>query len=267
MSTPLVSVIMGIYNCESFLSNAIESVLGQSYTNWELIMCDDCSSDDTLLVARRFQEEHDNITVVSNKSNMRLAYCLNKCLAVARGEYVARMDADDICLPYRFERQVSFLSEHPEYDVVGSAVIPFDEDGEKAVRFAIKEPGVRDLIKSTTFYHPSIMMKKSVYDALGGYLVTKRTQKGQDIDLWFRFFAQGYSGYNLPEPLLKYHESVQDYKKKRDLKSAQGMALTKIHGFRLNSFPFYVYPYALKPIVSALIPKQIMYRYHNTKGG
>lgn len=265
MNKPLVSIIMGIHNCEKEIVPCIESIFAQTYTNWELIMCDDGSTDKTWKVAQEFADKFNNIICLSNPKNMKLAYSLNQCLKVAKGKYIARMDSDDLCLPERLEKQVEFLENNPDVDLVGSAIIPYDEHGDKPTRIGVEYPNVRDLVYSSVFFHPTIMMKKECYDALGGYTVSGRTQKGQDIDLWFRFFAHGYKGVNLQTPLLKYHESVGDYKKKRDIKSAIGMMQTRIYGFKINRFPWYLYPYTVQPVISALIPKNIMYKYHNLK--
>lgn len=267
MNKPLVSVIMGIYNTADTLERAVLSVVNQTYTNWELIMCDDCSTDNTYEVAKSLTEKYPNIKVVKNEENKKLSYSLNHCLKYATGEYVARMDADDICLPERFEKQVAFLNEHPEYAMTGTALIPFDENGEREPRFAKEIPVARDMKRGVPFFHPTVMLRKEVYDDLGGYLVSKRTEKGQDLDLWFRFYAKGFKGYNLQEPLLKYHESIGDYKKKRNLKYSWGMTKTSLHGFRINKFPLYLYPWAFRSVITALIPRSIMFRYHKKKDG
>ena len=260
MEKPLVSVIMGIYNTAKTLPNSINSLLEQTYENWELIMCDDCSTDNTYEVAMEFANKYPNIKLIRNEKNMRLAYSLNQCLKVAKGEYVARMDADDVCLPSRFEKQVEFLNTHQEYAVVGSALIPYDENGEREVRKIKEYPAVRDMKRGVTFFHPTIMMRKEVYDALDGYYVSKRTRKGQDLDLWFRFYSHGFKGYNIQEPLLKYHESLEDYKKKRNLSYSWGMTKTSLHGFKINKFPFYLYPWAFKDVISALIPRWLRFK-------
>lgn len=264
---PLVSIIMGTFNCASSLHTCIDSIINQSYTNWELIICDDCSTDETLLIASKYDEKFENIRLIRNKENMKLAYSLNHCLKYAKGKYIARMDADDICFSDRLEKQVDFLENNPKIDVVGTAVIPFDENGDKPIRFACENPNVRILTHRTTFFHPTVMMKKTCYDHLGGYTVAKRTQKGQDIDLWFRFFAEGYTGENLKEPLIKYHESISDYQKKRNIRFAIGIMQTKFYGYRINNFQWYIYPTAVKPVIAAMIPKKIIHIYHNRRKG
>ena len=268
MEKPLVSVIMGIYNTAESLPQSIQSILDQTYTNWELIMCDDCSTDNTYEVAVAYAEKYSNIKVVRNEQNMRLAYSLNHCLKYAQGQYVARMDADDICFPERFEKQVEFLNTHKEYMVVGSALIPYDESGERAPRMIKEYPVARDMKRGVTFFHPTVMMRKEAYDALDGYYVSKRTRKGQDLDLWFRFYAKGFKGHNIQEPLLKYHESLEDYKKKRNISYSWDMCKTALHGFKINRFPIYLYPWIFKDLVSALVPRWMRFMRHKkaTKG-
>lgn len=258
---PRVSVIMGIYNCESTLDRCIDSILKQTYKNFEIIMCDDCSSDNTLKLAIKYSNMYENIKVIKNKKNRGLAFSLNHCLSVANGKYIARMDADDICLPNRIEKQVEFLEQNKQYQVVGSSVILFDENGDKGLRSTLEKPTKYDTIKGTPYAHPSIMMRKEAYDILDGYTVLPRTRRGQDLDLWYRFYRNGFEGYNIQEPLLKYHEGIGDYKK-RDLKTSIGIMKTMYLGFKNLKFPIITYVYIFKPILASIIPNKLMYLYH-----
>ncbi|MGL6247923.1 MAG: glycosyltransferase [Culicoidibacterales bacterium] len=265
MSKPKISIIMGIYNCETTLEASIESMIIQTYTNWELIMCDDGSSDETLKIAQEYEKKiPDKIKVIQNEQNMGLSFSLNHCLENANGEYVARMDSDDINFPERFEKQVEFLNNNPQYAVVGSAVILKNKDEIKGIRLANQIPKKELLAKQVPFMHPTIMMRKSVYDALNGYTVSRLTRRGQDADLWFRFYAAGYSGYNLQEPLLYYSESLDDYKK-RSLSKAWDSVIRTSGGINLLKLPIYYQIFAIKPIISALIPNKLMYMYHKKK--
>lgn len=262
---PLVSIIMGAYNCEDSLRDCVKSIQDQTYENWEFIICDDCSTDQTYIVAESLATKDSRIIVIQNEKNSKLPATLNHCLRVAKGKYVARMDADDISLPNRFDQQVKFLEAHPEIAVVGGAIIPFDDYSEKRPRVPKRNPKPKDMVKDVPFYHPTIMMKKEVYEQLGGYTEAKRTIKGQDADLWFRFYANGYVGYNIQEPVLKYHESIDDYKKKRNYTAAWGMTQTRLIGFRLNKLPLYLYPFVLKPLVAVAMPRKLMHLLHNRK--
>lgn len=259
-----VSIIMGIYNCEKTLSDCIDSLLNQTYTNWELIMCDDSSTDCTYKIAKRYVEKYNNIVLLRNKTNKKLSATLNKCLEVAKGEYVARMDADDISLPTRLEKQVEFLDNNKEYSVVGCNRIIFDDNGNERVYVSEEMPNKYSLLNGVPFAHPTIMMRKNVYDKLNGYTVSSRTVRGQDLDLWYRFYKNNFKGYNIQEPLYRYRENLNDYKK-RTLKAATGAARTNYYGFKMLNFPRRKYIYLVKPIISACIPNYIMYKYHNRK--
>lgn len=253
---PKVSVIMGAYNEEETIEKCIESIIAQTYENWEFIICDDCSNDRTNEIVSSYVKKDSRIILIKNQKNMRLAASLNNCLKIASGKYVARMDADDIALPHRFEKQVDFLEKHEEYSVVGSAVKVFDGKNILCVRKNKTAPTADDVLYGPTFMHPTIMMRKDSYDKLNGYTVSKRTMRGQDWDLWFRFYAAGYKGYNLEEPLLLYHESVDDYKK-RTFRTAKGYFKTALSGFKLLGVPKIKYIIAFKPILSAIVPEAI----------
>lgn len=260
-----VSIIMGAYNTAPTLPVSIESILQQTYKDWELIICDDCSKDNTYEVALSYAKNYSNIRVIRNEKNSRLAYSLNHCLQYAQGEYVARMDADDFCLPDRLAKQVAFLDTHPEFAVVGGGVMLFDGKVVKKTIFNPEEPKKEFLAKGVPFFHPTIMMRKSVYDTLDGYLVSDRTKRGQDYDMWFRFYAKGFRGYNLQEPLLRYHDSLSDYAKKSSWDMTWGATKTIWLGFRVCKMPLRFYPWVLKPIVSWLLPKKLIYIIHNKK--
>jgi glycosyltransferase EpsE len=262
MSEKLVSIIMGVYNCESCIQKSVESIIAQTYSNWELIICDDCSTDNSLEVLHKLQKTDNRIVVIQNDKNSKLAYSLNHCLKYARGEYIARMDDDDISYPQRIELEAIFLDEHPEYNVVGSSVEV--SDGEKVVSIRKSRkviPDKNDLIYGPCHMHPTIMMRKEAYDILNGYTVCERTNRGQDWDLWFRFYSTGMKGYNIQIPLLQYHESITDFKK-RTIRTAWMYTRTALYGYKLLGFPFYKYVFAFKPILSALIPDGIMRLYH-----
>lgn len=258
---PKVSIIMGAYNCEATLANCINSILNQSCTDWEFIICDDCSSDNTYALLKEYAGMDKRIIVLRNDKNLRLAASLNKCLSVAKGEYIARIDADDDCFPSRLEEQMKFLDDHKEYDVVGCEVLIFDGEKELYVRRVAERP-TKDILKfGVPFIHPTIMMRKKCYDALGGYRVSKETARAEDLDLWFRFYEKGFRGYNIPKVLCRYHESAEDYNK-RTLKAAIGTSKIFLQGYRRLHFPWYTRIYAAKPIISALLPRKFMMAYH-----
>ena len=131
MSNPEISILMGIYNCEGTLDEAIESILSQTYEGWRMIMCDDASSDETYKVAQKYVNKYpDKFILIKNEKNMGLNFTLNHCLKYADTKYVARMDGDDISRPTRFEEQIQFLEENEVFLWVGSNIALIDEKGE-----------------------------------------------------------------------------------------------------------------------------------------
>lgn len=262
MTEPLVSIIMGVYNGQDTLKECINSIVAQTYQNWEFIICNDCSSDETLHILEEFPKKEDRIIILNNSKNLRLAASLNKCLQVAKGKYIARMDADDESLPDRLEKQIAFLENHPEYDVVGCNCLIFDGNGNQGIRKRHEIPDVNVLLRDVPFSHPTIMMKKDVYDVLGGYTVSKETVRAEDLDLWFRFFEHGFRGYNLQEVLYKYREGKEDLKKRTVV---AGIQTAKVfwNGYKRLKFPYFKRIWAVKPIVAAVIPDFIMMKYYD----
>lgn len=259
---PKVSIIMATYNCEDTLRLSIESILRQTYTDWEFIICDDCSTDGTLAILQEYEGKYpEKIIVLRNNVNSKLSYSLNRCLEKAKGTLIARMDGDDESLPERLERQVVFLEQHPEYSVVGTAMIPFDENGSRPTRYAKEVPEARDMLSRSPFFHATILMRKEAYTLVGGYTVSKRTVRAQDYDMWFRFFALGLKGYNLQEGLYLVLEDAKAIKR-RTFRTRCYEVQTKIKGYRLLNYPWYLYICAIKPVFASLIPVSIMQKYH-----
>ena len=128
--TPTVSVISGIYNCADTLPEAVESILAQTVTDWEWILCDDASIDDTYTVAKEYADKYPGkFILIRNDKNMGLNYTLNRCLEHTKGQYIARMDGDDLCSPDRFEKELAALMAQPDMALVSTAMTYFDETG------------------------------------------------------------------------------------------------------------------------------------------
>ena len=248
---PLISVIMGVYNSQETLVESVTSILNQSYPNFEFLICDDSSTDDSLKLLSDFGDKR--IKIIKNETNRGLAYSLNKCLSVSKGEYVARMDADDLAYPDRFEKQLSFLEAHRDIDAVGSSVSIWNGKSIVGIRNYPELPTAKHLIKSNPFAHPTMMLRKTVYEILGGYKVDASTKRAEDLDLWFRFFKRGFTGYNIQSPLLRYTEKEIDFKK-RTISAAIGIAKVYQNGYRMLGFPKAYDIYATKPIISAITP-------------
>ncbi len=261
----LISVIMATYNCENSIVESIESIINQTYTNWEFIICDDCSTDRTYQILQDYKGKYPNkFVILKNKQNSKLSYSLNHCLKYAKGKYIARMDGDDKSDFERLRKQIEFLKSHRQYQLVGTSMRIYDGEQYLGVRKSKEIPNKFDLLYGPCFAHATIMTYKSVYDKLGGYLVSKRTERGQDYDLWFRFFAMGYKGYNMPEPLYIVTEDEACYKRKK-FKYRIHTTMTAIHGYRINEFPKRYYIFAFKHIVAGMIPQKILKYMHRGK--
>lgn len=266
MREGLVSVIMGIYNCESTLPSAIESILQQTYTNWELIMCDDGSSDRTFEVAQEYVEKYpDRIILVKNDSNSGLAYSLNHCLENASGEYVARMDGDDESRPSRFEKQVNYLKEHPDIQLVGTDIQLFDNEGPSGMMVGPEHPDKYCFKTKNPFMHATIMTYKYVYDKLGGYTVSERTRRSQDRELFFRFFHAGFQGANIKEPLY-YGCDDMSAVKRRTFKVRWNSFMISRDGFLLLDLPkIWIVEAFVKMILKSIVPYKLIYYYRKKR--
>lgn len=246
-----ISVIMATYNCAETLKASIDSVLAQTYKDWKFIICDDCSTDNTYSVLKEYEVNYpDKFIIIKNEKNSKLPFSLNHCLKYADGEYCARMDGDDYISPERFEKQVEFLKANPDVHLVGCALQVFDDEkGLGRVICCKEKPDKFDLLDSPCFPHAAIMTYTRVYKELGGYTVSKRTVRSQDYDLWFRFFAKGYKGANLQEPLYFMREDEFSYLRRKP-QLYLWLMVTKYKGYRLLNFPIRYYWHILLPLIA-----------------
>ena len=262
---PKVSVIIGIYNCENTLQEALDSLYTQTFKDFEIIMCDDCSTDNTFYIALKNQQNHDEfvIKLLKNEKNLGLNRTLNRCLNVADGEYIARMDGDDISLPNRFEKQVNFLDNNCEYGFVSSPMIYFDDKGNFKTGIAKEKPQKMDFVYNKLFCHAPAMVRKTIYEEVGGYSEDSKTLRVEDLDLWFRIYAAGYKGYNIQQPLYKMRDD-RNALKRRKLKYRLNSVIVRLRGYNMLKIPFRYYPYCIIPILVGLIPSPL-YKYLHRK--
>lgn len=245
---------MGVYNCADTLDEALESIANQTFPDWELVLCDDGSTDDTPAVLARWQERlPERVIVLRNERNSKLSYTLNRCLDAARGEYIARMDGDDVSVPYRLERQVAYLDAHPELDVVGTWMRRFNDTGPADVVSVPVVPDRWSLRGGVPFCHATIVARKDAFEKVGGYTVAPRAVRNEDLDLWFRFYAADLSGANLPEPLYLVREDLSAIRR-RTTRARLNIFLTTVHGYRLLGYPLRWYVGPMLSLGKALVP-------------
>ncbi len=265
-----VSVIMGIYNCASTLEEALDSLLAQTYQDFDVILCDDGSKDNTQEVAQKYCNMYPGrFTLLTNDVNLGLNKTLNKCLSVATGDYIARMDGDDISLPTRFEEEVRFLDQNPGFSIVSTPMILFDETGDWGKTTCISYPTKNDFNKHSPFFnHATCMIRREAYLNVGGYSEDPRTMRFEDCHLWYKMYAAGYIGHNLPEALYKMRDDQNAFKR-RTLSSRLNAVYVKYVGFKMLRMPWYMYLFILKTLVKNVIlgimpEKLYMYLHRNT---
>jgi glycosyltransferase involved in cell wall biosynthesis len=201
---PAISVVMPLYNTERHLAASLDSVLGQTFTDFEIIAVDDGSKDGTVAILRDYEARDSRIRVLS-RPNTGIVGALNDGLALARADFVARMDGDDLCLPDRFEKQVSYLTQHPECVLVGSQVLLIDPEGQpicphKLTRLTHEEID-HDHLNRWPVIHPAVMMRRAAIEKIGRYRESYKWL--EDLDLFLRLAEVGKLA-NLPDTLLKY---------------------------------------------------------------
>lgn len=203
----LISVGIPFFNAEKFLSKAIESVINQSYDNWELLLLDDGSTDSSLKIAKKFQEQDDRIKVFYDGKNKGLGARLNELAVLSSGEYIARMDADDIMHPQRLDIQLHILKDNPNIDVLGTNAYVVDEYD---LVFGLRFKNKVGLTKVENFIHPTIMAKKQWFI---GNPYDERAIRIEDAELWYR--TKSSCNFMMAnEPLLFYREFGSGYYKK-----------------------------------------------------
>ncbi|MBO5417841.1 MAG: glycosyltransferase [Clostridia bacterium] len=260
---PKISVIMACYNCAKTVNKAIDSILAQTYDNWVMICCDDGSSDETVKILNEYKEKHSGkFVIIQNEENKKLPFSLNHCLEYVETELVARMDADDWSSPDRFEKQVAFMKEHRDVDLLGTGIIV--SDGTKTLTTIIQpaEPEPKDMLHCNCFSHATIMTYKRVYDALDGYSLEPYVERCEDLDLWSRFFAAGFKGYNIPDELYTILED-ENAVKRRDFKNRLNTAKTLRKAFkRMGLKGFACFKKAYFQIFTYFVPMPIYKKLH-----
>ena len=208
--SPEISIVMPVYNGAKYLEAAIDSILNQSFKEWELIIINDGSTDNTEALIKNYTDER--IVYLNNSQNLGLAKSFNIGINAARGTYIARMDADDMSVNDRLEKELGFLKTHPDIDIVGTAVQLIDENGHGS-KIASKPLTHLELkwqsLLSTPFFHPTILTTAGVLKANP---FDESLFNSEDYELWSRLlFGKNMKFANLSEPLLLYRVSKNSF--------------------------------------------------------
>lgn len=264
--SPRITVIMGIFNCADTLRDALDSLVDQTYKRFKVIICDDGSTDDSHTIAKEYVEKYpDMFFLIRNEQNMGLNYTLNRCLEYADTEYVARMDGDDMSLPERFEKEIAFLESHPEFQILSTPMIYFDENGEYIPNKGGYEPSPSDSCKGTPFCHASSMIRTEAYKAVEGYTVSDKLLRYEDYHLWIKMFSKGFRGYMLEEPLYLVRDdkaSLYRRQKSRSINKEMNIQTFAIKSLGLSKWNYFR---LLRTLFIGIIPPIIYASLHKLK--
>lgn len=240
---PAISVIMPAYNCEAFIRESVESILSQTFTDFEFFIIDDASTDRTVEIIKEYNDTRINLIV--KPANTGYTDSLNMAIKFAKGKYIARMDADDISLPDRLSRQYDYLRQHDDVGICGTNITFFGSKSGLSKYLENHSDIIKNLGFSCPFAHPTVMMQKKIFTEHALYY-DKNFEPAEDYDLWIKILSVT-KGHNIQIPLLKYraHEkqisvSANSLQKSSTIK-IQTMILVQQFGSELS--------YAVKTLV------------------
>lgn len=238
---PKISVIMPVYNAEQYLWGAIESILNQTFKDFEFIIINDGSTDKSADIIESYSDQR--IKVITQQ-NAGIVSALNNGINNSSGQYIARMDSDDVSLPLRFEKQVEFLDNNPDYGLIGTTFLIIDEKNHaKSVSpvFLKNDDIVNELIFFSPFGHGTVLMRRSILNEVGLYSSTEQTKHIEDYALWVRISAKTKVA-NLPEVLYLWREntagisSLHNTVQMRNMYSLRKSLLIRLKNIRTQKF-------------------------------
>ena len=262
---PLISVVMPNYNNKKFIIETIESVLNQTYSNFEFIILDDCSTDDSWKIIQKYAKKDKRIKAFRNEKNLQIVKSRNKLFSLMskKSKYVAIIDSDDVAIKNRFELQVNFLEKHLDFGLVGGNLIIIDEESKITGRrkYLSKDSELRkNMLVKNNFAQPTIMMRRTILDKVGNYSKAGKIDKARDYDLWVRF-ARISKVANLKEETLKYRISSNQVKNKYFKESLKSTLVIQKQYLR-EFFSFKVLIMMIFESIALVIPKSVtMYMF------
>jgi len=261
MNSPLISIIMPVYNTAPFLKEAIESMLTQTETDFELILINDASTDNSSEVIAQFNDPR--IRTINNEKNLGLAVTLNKAIRVSTGKYIARMDGDDISLPNRFEEQLKIIKSADRRTVVCSTCLLIDEHGNKIgkwkddSKYSSPKEIRKQLPNNNCIVHPSVMVRR---DLLSEFFYDPEQHESEDYDLWLRMASDDVQFLKITQPLVLHRIRKQSFTRQRQQNVFFKLFRVKIvflfHEIikgRINVFMLKTFAFGLFDIVKAAL--------------
>ena len=265
MKKPFLSVIMGIYNCptKDMLIRAVNSILNQTYTDFEFIICDDGSTNDTFKWLCELKKIDNRIRVFRSDHNEGLACALNECIKRAQGELIARQDVDDYSMPNRFELEIEFLNENQQYAFVGSNCFLYENNEIYGERYVPAFPCSKDFLFNSPFIHGTVIFRREVFEKAGNYRSIGRCLKYEDYDFFMRLYAKGMVGANINQLLYVFYS--EEKKNHVCCKMRLDEVAVRYNGFKaLGLLPAHFLS-VIKPFVLMFVPNKLLYHLKNLK--
>lgn len=246
---PLVSVLMPVYNEEDNVVRAIKSVIAQTYRNWEFVIVDDGSTDRTPTILKEFSESDPRIKVIRNERNMGITASLNRGLKACKGEYIARLDADDWYHPEKLEEQVRFLEEHPDHGMVGTFfTLVYDDGREIRVSLPVKHENIlKRMAYRNSFCHSCVTFRREVLEVAGYY--DEKLKYAQDYDLYFRVMSIAKAA-NIPKYLC--YRRYRKHSKRRMVRSTLNSIIIPFKYWRVLGVNTIYYVFITRRILTLL---------------
>lgn len=266
MPEPIISVVMAAFNVgdPAVLDMAITSILQQDMLEFELLICDDASTDGTYEWLLEWEKHDSRIHLLQNDKNRKAAAARNRCLSIARGKYIAIMDADDACTSNRLSAQVRFLEAHPQFSFVGLRGERFCKkpgDREDSYWF-VEEPKKEDFLMTMPFVHGSLMFRRESVMRVDGYDESSKVERSEDYDMLLRMYAKGMLAANSSDAIYYIRED-ESAMHRRKYRYRWKEAAVKFRGFSSLGLMPKGLLYAIKPLIVGLLPQDVLARMKN----
>jgi len=250
MKNELISVIIACYNAELYIDECLDSIITQSYSNIEIIICDDASTDGSYSILEKWKIKDSRIILLRNEKNLFQATSRNSCINLAKGKYILIHDIDDLSAGNRIEVLLSNLLKN-NVSFVSSSMATIDDQGKVSYDKILKHkkwPNKYDFLWNVPFNHPATLFLTDEINKVNGYRVDKETKRGEDYDMFMRLYSIGAKGMNVDEPLYLYRLDSDNYKR-RTFTARIDECKIRYKGFKKLNILIIGFPFVFKPLL------------------